>query len=54
MFFSADKNQLFPLKLWSKKLKTNQNAEFFKLQYLAKNLRSIAEFSDMTRIPRKH
>ena len=53
-FLSADKRQMFSLKLWSKKLKTNQNAGFFKLQYLTKNLRCIAEFLDMTRIQRKH
>ena len=42
------------LELWSKNLKTNQNAGFFKLQYLTKNLRSEVEFFVMTRGPRKH
>ena len=42
------------LELWSKNLKTNQNAGFFKLQYLTKNLRCEVEFFVMTRGPRKH
>ena len=42
------------LELWSKNLKTNQNAGFFKLQYVTKNLRCEVEFFVMTRGPRKH
>ena len=42
------------LELWSKNLKTNQNAGFFKLQYLTKNLRCEVEFFVTTRGPRKH
>ena len=39
------KNLVF--KLWSNNLKTNQNAGFFKLQYLT-NKRCEDEFLDMT------
>ena len=42
------------LELWTKNLKTNQNAGFFKPQYLTKNLRYEVEFLDMIRGPRKH
>ena len=42
------------LELWSKNLKTNQNAGFFKLQYLTKNLKYQVEFLDMISGPRKH
>ena len=42
------------LDLWSENLKTNQNARFFKLQYLTKTLSCEVEFFDMTRGPRKH
>ena len=37
------------LELWSKNLKTNQNAGFFKLQYVCE-----VEFFVMSRGPRKH
>ena len=40
--------------LWSKNLKTNQNAGLVKLQYITKNLRYEVVFLDMTRGPRKH
>ena len=46
------KNLVFDL--WSKNLKTNQAAGFFKLQYLTINLRSEVDFLDMTIGPRKH
>ena len=36
------------LELWSKNSKTNQNAGFFKPQYLTENLRYEVEFLDMT------
>ena len=42
------------LELWTKNLKTNQNAGFFKPQYLTKNLRYEIEFLDMIKGPRKH
>ena len=42
------------LELWTKNLKTNQNAGFFKPQYLTKNLRYEVEFLDMIKGPRKH
>ena len=42
------------LELWSKNLKRNQNARFFKLQYLRKSLRYEVVFLDKTRGPRKH
>ena len=42
------------LELWSKNLKTNKNAEFFKPQDLTKNLRYEVELLDMIRGPRKH
>ena len=42
------------LELWSKNLKINQNAGFFKLQYLPKNWWYKVEFLDMTQGPRKH
>ena len=57
-FLTLYKNNMFAknlvLDLWSKNLKTNQNAGFFKLQYLTKNLRYEVKFLDMTRGPRKH
>ena len=57
-FLTFYKNNMFAknlvLDLWSKNLKTNQNAGFFKLQYLTKNLRYEVKFLDMTRGPRKH
>ena len=37
------------LALWSKNLKTTQNAKFFKLQYLTKKLRHGVEFLDVSR-----
>ena len=37
--------------LWSKNLKTNQNAIFFKLQYLTNKLRYEIDFLDVTRVP---
>ena len=40
--------------VWCKNLETNQNAVFFKLQYLTKNLRCEVEFLDMARGPRKY
>ena len=42
------------LEFCSKNLKTNQNAGFFKLKYLTKNLRYEVGFLDMTRVPRKY
>ena len=39
------------LELWSKNLKVNQNAGFFKLEYLKNKLRHEAEFLDVTRGP---
>ena len=42
------------LELWTKNLKTNQNAGFFKPQYLTKNLRYEVEFLDMIKGPRKY
>ena len=42
------------LELWTKNLKTNQNAGFFKPQYLTKNLSYEVEFLDMIKGPRKH
>ena len=39
------------LQLWSKNLWTNQNAGFFKLEYLTNKLRYEAEFLDVTRGP---
>ena len=42
------------LELWSKNLKTNQNAGFFKPQYLTKNLKYQVELLDMISGPRKH
>ena len=42
------------LELWLKNLETNQNAGFFKPQYLTKNLRYEVEFLDMIKGPRKH
>ena len=40
------------LELWTKNLKTNQNAGFFKPQYLTKNMRYEVELLDMIRGPR--
>ena len=37
------------LELWTKNLKTNHKARFFKPQYLTKNLRYEVEFLDMIR-----
>ena len=49
------KNKIFGknlvLELWSKNLWTNQNAGFFKLEYLTNKLRYEAEFLDVTRGP---
>ena len=39
------------LELWSKNLKVNQNAGFFKLEYLKNKLRHEVEFLDVTRGP---
>ena len=39
------------LELWSKNFKTNQDAGFFKLQYLANKLRYKIEFLNMGRGP---
>ena len=39
------------LELWSKNLKVNQSAGFFKLEYLTNKLRYEVEFLDMTRGP---
>ena len=41
----------FVLELWSKNVKANQNAGFFKLQNLINELRREVEFMDMTRGP---
>ena len=47
------KNKIFGknlvLELWSKNLWTNQNAGFFKLEYLTNELRYEAKFLDVTR-----
>ena len=37
------------LELWLKNLKANQNAGFFKLEYLKNKLRYKVEFVDVTR-----
>ena len=42
------------VEVWFKSLKTNQNAGFFKLRYLTKNLTNEVKFLDMTRGPIKH
>ena len=42
------------LELWTKNLKTNQNAGFFKPEYLTKNLRYEVESLDMIKGPRKY
>ena len=39
------------LELWSKSLKVNGNARFFKLEYLKNKLRYEVEFLDVTRGP---
>ena len=39
------------LELWSKKLKANQSAEFFKLEYLTNKLRYGVEILNVTRGP---
>ena len=58
VFLTFCKNNMFAknliLDLWSKNLKTNQTAGFFKLLYLTKSLRYEVEFLDMTRGSRKH
>ena len=41
------------LELWSKNLWTNQNAGFFKLEYLTNKLRYEAAFLDVNRGPLK-
>ena len=50
------KNNMFGenlvLELWSKDLKANQNAGFFKLEYLANKLRCEVEFLDVTTLKR--
>ena len=49
------KNNMFGkslvLELWSKNLKANQNAGFFKLEYFKNMLRYEVEFLDVTRGP---
>ena len=49
------KNSMFwkdlVLELWSKNLKANLNARFFKLEYLTNKLRYEVEFLDVTRGP---
>ena len=42
------------LELWTKNLKTNQKAGFFKPEYLTKNLRYEVESLDMIKGPRKY
>ena len=58
VFWTFCKNKMFAKILvydsWSKTLKTNQNAGFFKLQDLTKTLNYEVEFLDMTRGPRKY
>ena len=41
------------LELWSKKLQANQNAGFFKLEYLTNKLRYEVEFLDVIKAPRR-
>ena len=52
---TSSKNKMFGknlvLQLWSKNIWTNQNAGFFKLEYLSNKLRYEAEFLDLTRSP---
>ena len=53
--FTFYKNNMFRkslvLELWSKNLKTNQKARFFKLEFLKNKLRYKVEFLDVTRGP---
>ena len=52
---SLGKNNMFGknlvFELWSRNLKTNQNAGFFKLQHLTNKLSYEVEFLDVTRDP---
>ena len=54
LFFKKNMFANLALELWSKNLKTNQNAGFFKPQYLTKNLTYEVEFLVMIRGPKKH